>query len=283
MRLRQNLTLSQALRENKIVTVEVHEAGRHPAGLVACCFSQEEKMKSSRAFRETVVKCIRAAVSTPPNTWYRQWRRRNKGLPGTHAGYLEQPAEFSGRELIVGGMEIMQEWERPLMRALAQEAAQNQGHVLEVGFGMGISASYLIQSGCSQYSVIEPHGDVLKMAREWADKQSVPVQIIEGFWQDVIDGLGLFDGILFDTYQVLSEDYQDKVYVPFIPKAAAHLRPGGVFTFFSGTSGKLPADHVALLEANFADCRFYEVTGLTPPKDCQYYRDSTMLVPVCKK
>jgi len=240
-------------------------------------------MKSRRTFGETLVKSMRALISTPPNTWYRQWQRRNKGFPGTRAGYLELPAAFSVHELIVGGLEIMQEWERPLMRALAREAAQAGGHVLEVGFGMGISASYLIENGCSRYSVIEPHADVLKKARAWAAKQPVPVEIIEGFWQDVIDGLGLYDGILFDPYQVLSEDHQDKLYVPFIRKAAEHLRPGGIFTFFSAMSGQLPPRHLALLKEHFSECWFYEVTGLAPPRDCQYYRGSAMVVPVCKK
>ena len=169
------------------------------------------------------------------------------------------------------------------MRALAVEAAHSGGHVLEVGFGMGISASYLIEAGCSRYTVIEPHPAVLDRFRAWEQLQIVPVDAIEGFWEDRIDQLGIFDGILFDTYPVSEPEAHEKVYVPFIPKASEHLRPGGVFTFYTGYADSLPAEHMQLLEKHFSNIHLYHVEGLIPPKDCQYFHHSRMLVPVCVK
>ena len=222
-------------------------------------------------------------MTTPPNTWYRQWKRRNRWVPGNFDDYIETPAHYDEKELIIGGIEVMQEWERPLMRALAYEAARNKGSVLEIGFGMGISASYLVEAGCSEYTVIEPHPAVLERARAWAAKQPVPVRIVEGFWQDAIDGLSSFDGILFDPIAVAADESMERLYVPFIPHASQHLNPGGVFTFFSATSDRIPPKHLELLEQSFTECRYYNVTGLRPPKDCQYYQSSKMLVPVCIK
>jgi spermidine synthase len=222
-------------------------------------------------------------LTTSPSTWYSQWKQRNRRLPDTRAGYLELPATYSGEQLLVGGFEVMQAWERPLMRALAEEAARSRGHVLEVGFGMGISATFLIEAGCTRYTVIEPHRAVLERFRSWQKLQPVPVQVIEGFWEDRIDQLGLFDGILFDTYPVSEPEAHEKVYVPFIPKASEHLRPGGVFTFYTGYADALPPAHMELLRKHFSSVRLYHVEGLEPPKDCQYFHHSRMVVPVCTK
>lgn len=236
-----------------------------------------------RTVGETVSKSVKRILTTPPNTWYRQWKRRSKHLSDTRSDYLEMQAVRSESELIVGGFEVMQDWERPVMKALAEEAARSRGHVLEVGFGMGISATYLVNAGCSKYTVIEPHPDVLQALRSWADRQTIPVEIIEGFWEDRIDDLGVFDGILFDVFPTVESEYHQKQSIPFTPKASEHLKPGGVFTFYSGYAETLPPEHVALLERHFSSVRFYQVDGLEPPKDCQYYHDSRMVVPVCVK
>lgn len=232
-----------------------------------------------RTLTQTVVKSTRRLLTTPPNTWYRQWKMANL----SRSDYLDMKAEFSGDELLVGGMQVMQEWERPLMRALAKEAARTAGHVLEVGFGMGISADYMIEAGCSKYTAIEPHSGVLQHFRIWAQNKPVPVEAVKGFWEDVIDGLPLFDGILFDTYPASEAEKHERVYVPFIPKASEHLRPGGVFTFYTGYPEALPTEHVDLVRKHFTRVDFYHVDGLQPPPECQYYRHSTMVVPVCVK
>ena len=125
----------------------------------------------TRTFKETVVKSVKRLVSTPPNTWYRQWKDAflsGSCVPDTRNDYLVMKAEYSDEELLIGGIQVMQDWERPLMRALAKEATRNAGHVLEVGFGMGISADYLIESGCTEYTAIEPHKAVLEYFGAWA-------------------------------------------------------------------------------------------------------------------
>jgi guanidinoacetate N-methyltransferase len=127
--------------------------------------------------------------------------------------------------------------------SLARETTRNGGDVLEVGFGMGISAGYIVEYGCASYTVIEPHPQVLQKARAWAVSQSVPVQIEEGFWQDVLGRLGQFDGILFDTFPLTKKE-AGKNRIPFIPRASDHLRTGGVFTYYSDASETLGGDHL---------------------------------------
>ncbi len=219
----------------------------------------ETKKLTGRTLKQTISEAVRRILTTLPSTWYSQWKQRNRRLPDTRSGYLKMQAVYSEHELLVGGFEVMQDWERPLMRALAKEAARNHGHVLEIGFGMGISASYLINAGCSKYTVIEPHPAILEGFRSWAKKQPIPVEVIEGFWEDRIDDLGIFDGILFDTYPVSEPETHKKVYVPFIRKASEHLKPGGVFTFYTGYAEALPPEHMDLLKKHFANVSLYHL------------------------
>src|SRR5580698_2937717 len=81
-------------------------------------------------------------------------------------------------ELLIGGKQVMQAWERPLMQVLAREVTASHGHVLEIGFGMGISAAAIVQCGCRRYSVIEAHPEIAANARRWGQKQSIPVTVL---------------------------------------------------------------------------------------------------------
>ena len=42
-----------------------------------------------------------------------------------------------------GNFEVMMDWEDSLMAASAAYVCQNGGDILEIGFGMGISAGYI--------------------------------------------------------------------------------------------------------------------------------------------
>ena len=88
------------------------------------------------------------------------------------------------------------------MRRLAEYATRNRGRVLEIGFGLGISASEIMSLGCDEYVVIEAHPEVAERARQWGRAQATPVSVVEDFWQNSLDRVGRFDGILFDTYPV---------------------------------------------------------------------------------
>src|SRR5262249_52889453 len=152
----------------------------------------------------------------------------------------EAGARYSDDELIIAGQEVMQAWERPLMAELARIASRSHGDVLEVGFGMGISATVIQQPGVRSYTLIECNPDVLEKAEEWRGQlPDSDIRIVPGRWQDVIDGLGRFDGILFDTYPTSEQELnqhiiQDPYYIQhFLPSAADHLRDGGVLTFYT--------------------------------------------------
>jgi predicted methyltransferase len=98
----------------------------------------------------------------------------------------------------VKGFQVMMEWEKPYMEALVDNL-QPHGDVLEIGFGFGYSASQIMKHPIKSYTVIECDKNAIKLAKKWAKKQPVPVNIIEGVWQVEIHKVSQqFDCAFFD-------------------------------------------------------------------------------------
>lgn len=95
--------------------------------------------------------------------------------------------------------EVMMDWEDELMRESANYICQNGGDILEIGFGMGISANYIQSHNIKSHTIVENHPDIIPKLIEWAnDKPNVI--IVVGSWYDRLDDLGVYDGIFYDTY-----------------------------------------------------------------------------------
>jgi guanidinoacetate N-methyltransferase len=187
------------------------------------------------------------------------------------------------KELLIGNWQVMQIWERPLMKFLAKEVAWNHGNILEIGFGMGISAEEIIKNGCKSYTVIEAHPTIANNARNWAKKQRTQIKIIEGFWQEIVPTIKTkFDGILFDTFPINSKEKFSN-HFPFIPVAPKLLKKNGVLTFFSDEKIPFRSKHLTLIFENFDEVKLVNIKGLNPPKHCEYWRENYMIIPVCKK
>jgi len=186
-------------------------------------------------------------------------------------------------ELLVGGWQVMQRWETPLMEALADEVTAAHGDVLEIGFGMGIAASAIVERGCRSYAVIEAHPEIAEIARDWASSQPVAAEVLEGFWQEVVPAIGeTYDGILFDTFP-MSRGERRRNHFDFIAHAPGLLRVGGVLTHYSDETIDFRPEHLRLLLEHFDEVKLKKVTGLRPAAGCEYWHDSTMVVPVARK
>ncbi|RJQ80606.1 class I SAM-dependent methyltransferase [Amycolatopsis panacis] len=188
-------------------------------------------------------------------------------------------------ELIIAGQEVMQAWERPLMHRMAAIATRTHGDVLELGFGMGISATAILAEGVRSYTVIEANSHVAERARAWAaERPDQTITIVEGRWQDRIDELGQFDGIFFDTYptseeEALAHNVEDTFYAEhFLPAGARHLRPGGVLTYYTNEIDSLSREHQRIVLRHFTSVEIGVVEGLLPPEDCTYWWATSMAV-----
>ena len=80
--------------------------------------------------------------------------------------------------------QIMMEWERPYMEA-SINMLNPTGHVLEIGFGCGYSASQIMKYKPKSYTVIECDPVVIEKAKEWRKNyKNIPINIVEGKWQE---------------------------------------------------------------------------------------------------
>lgn len=95
--------------------------------------------------------------------------------------------------------EVMMDWEDELMSGSAAYVTENGGDILEIGFGMGISAGYIQSHSISSHTIVENHPDIIPKAQSWAaDKPNVT--IVTGSWYDMLDDLSTYDGVFYDTY-----------------------------------------------------------------------------------
>ena len=136
--------------------------------------------------------------------------------------------------------EVMMNWEDDIMKASADYVCENGGDILEIGFGMGISAGYIQANDINSHTIIENHPQVIEKAKTWAEGKS-NVTIIEGDWYDVKDSLSTYDGIFYDTWAD-SNTENFKTVLPTLTKSGAKTTWWNNFTdsddvfFIDGTT-----------------------------------------------
>ncbi|CAB4417585.1 unnamed protein product [Rhizophagus irregularis] len=151
----------------------------------------------------------------------------------SNINFLLQPLKYSpdGTKLLdYENNGVMMGWEKPLMEKHAEIICIREGlDILNVGFGLGLIDTAFQKYKLRSHTIIEAHPDVYKfmMDRGWNNKPGV--KIIYGRWQDVIDQLGTYDGIFFDTF---GEYYEDlRKFHEILPKL---LKFDGIYSFFNG-------------------------------------------------
>lgn len=113
----------------------------------------------------------------------------------------DREVEFNNESLKYSddGNMIMHSWEDELMRLKSEFVCENGGDILELGFGMGISASYIQSQNINSHTICEIHPQVIVELNKWKkDKDNVIT--LEGDWYDNVVNMGRYDGILFDTH-----------------------------------------------------------------------------------
>lgn len=170
--------------------------------------------------------------------------------------------------------EIMEDWQIPLMKEMAKVVTDIGGDILEVGFGRGISADMILEFPINTYTTIECNLHVINTYfKEFKNKHATKkINLVTGLWQDTIDDLGTFDGILFHTYPLNDDEYVNYVNGSiifaehFFTHAIKHLNPGGAFTYFSNEIDSLSREHQKLLLKHFSSFTI-KVIPLDMPED----------------
>jgi hypothetical protein len=121
---------------------------------------------------------------------------------------------------------VMHAGEKELMHKLADIVTKNGGDILEIGFGMHLSADQ-VQSNpaVTSHTIIEIHKDIYTKALQWA-KDKPNVEILLGDWFDIIPTLNKkFDGVLHDTHLDSNLD-------SFLEVVKPNLNVGCILGFF---------------------------------------------------
>ncbi len=189
------------------------------------------------------------------------------------------------REAELSDREIMEDWQLPLMRAMAEVAGVEGGSVLEVGFGRGVASDLLQARGIGSHTIIECNPSVVRRFETWrARYPGREITMVEGLWQDVMDGLGRFDAIFFHTYALDEAEAVERLSGVtfadnFFPVAAEHLWEGGSFTYLTNEIDSLSRTHQRMLFEHFRELRL-RVVPLSIPEDVRdaWWADSMVVI-----
>ena len=143
--------------------------------------------------------------------------------------YTSQSLQISSKEIVYYNgtfkREVMMDWEHDLMSASAAYITQNGGDILEIGFGMGISAGYIQSHSILSHTIVENHPDIIPLALQWAEEKQ-NVSIVTGSWYDNLQNLQTYDGVFYDTYGDEHMKY-------FSSSLAQLVKTGGVTTWWN--------------------------------------------------
>ncbi|MGZ8227844.1 MAG: class I SAM-dependent methyltransferase [Methylococcaceae bacterium] len=193
------------------------------------------------------------------------------------------PAEYTENKLTILNHPVMEDWETPYMEKLAEIATMKGGVILEIGFGMGLSASFIQRYPIAKHIVIEMNNDVFSRLMEFAKDAPSPVEPRLGLWQDILPIIPAesIDGILFDSYPLSADDLD--CHYPFFVHAHRILKSGGVFTYYSDEAEDFAPEHLARLqEVGFTNIT-KELCAVNPPTDCLYWQGDSILAPIVIK
>ena len=211
------------------------------------------------------------------------------GFPDDVHDWMRSPAHFTKGALRICDHPVMEDWETEYMGHLAAVVTATGGDVLEVGYGLGLSAGAIQGSDAvNTHTIIECHPDVVRRCLDdWPEAvASQRLRLMVGMWQHVTGALapGSYDAILFDTYPLRADELHSN-HFEFFDEAHRLLRPGGVLTYYSDEEVDLSELHVSrLLEAGFRiDCIESYRVRVIPPDACEYWTAPTLVVPVVRK
>lgn len=184
--------------------------------------------------------------------------------------------------------QIMMEWEKPYMEACIQKL-EPFGDVLEIGFGLGYSATEIQKYQIKSYTVIECDIDTYERALIWKKKYNHTINVIHDRWENIYHSLPKFDCIFFDDFDIKTLELCKKdPYTPcrninFIEKIKNNLKKYSKFSFYCAINEK----NEELYKKQWNNTlKFYlkkidfEKYEINVPKNCKYIVDQSLYCPL---
>tara|TARA_Y100000593_G_scaffold18110_1_gene36204 strand:+ start:971 stop:1585 length:615 start_codon:yes stop_codon:yes gene_type:complete len=192
-----------------------------------------------------------------------------------------------GKEILLqdNKHQVMMEWEKPYMEACIDEL-KPQGDVLEIGFGMGYSATRIQHYKPKSHTIIEMDPLVIKRLKKWS-KNYDNIIIIEGTWQEKLNGLGKFDEIFFDDYPLEQPKniFEKKLiyerFFMFLDICLySHTNSNAKFSAYIHD----PENNFKKRMGENKMIEYYEKNiDIDVPDNCDYYRDNKGIIPIIRK
>ena len=176
--------------------------------------------------------------------------------------FKDETLEFFDKKIVdEKDLEVMMDWEAPIMENSAKFICHNKGDILEIGFGMGICSDYIQAQGVNSHTIVEIHPQIIEKLKIWANGKS-NVTIVEGDWNSIED-LSTYDGIFIDTYG--DDNWSD-----FKDFALAKAKSGAKITYWNNFTDKRN-------EHSFDSVSFDDIS--VTPDDNTYFTSSTYNMP----
>ena len=198
----------------------------------------------------------------------------------------EYKIDKHGKEILLqdNKHQVMMEWEKPYMEACIDKL-QPKGDVLEIGFGMGYSATQIQKYKPKSHTIIEMDPMVIKRLEEWA-KDYDNIIIVEGTWQSQMKNLGKFDEIFFDDFplKVSENALEKKLLVERFPMFLdicrySHSKHNTkISAYIHDPEGKFKQ---RMNENPYYSYEEYYM-DIELPDNCNYYRDNKGIIPIIK-
>jgi hypothetical protein len=165
---------------------------------------------------------------------------------------IDEPVSTGGAVMHIGEKELMEE--------LAKLVTTNGGDILEIGFGMHLSAD-VIQSNpnVTSHTIIEVHPEQYERAVEWAKLQKIKTAVILGDWIEILPLSNTkFDGVLHDTHR-------DPNIPKFLDYVIENCKSGTIVGFFEYEQfdTRLNGHRVKINESDYESIPYKDNFGYT--------------------
>jgi len=182
--------------------------------------------------------------------------------------------ELNRTQSLLTDEEIMEEWQVPIMKLMAEFVAKSGGDVLEVGMGRGVASDFIQSYKPKTHTLIECNDAIVSRFPEWQAKYpDSTVRMVHGLWQDTWETLGGYDGILFHTYPLTHEEFVENVVQSstfaehFFEPASKMLNAGGVLSYLTNENDSLSREHQRSLLTHFSSFTLSMITDLDIPEN----------------
>lgn len=192
---------------------------------------------------------------------------------------------------LLSPQEIMEDWQFPIMKSMAKAVGETQGDILEIGFGRGVSASFIQEYPIKSHTIIEPNKHcITNHFIPWKNRhQDRTIHLLPGTWQEVKEEMGIYDAILFHAVPLNEDEFIQYIVESvtfaehFFSTAAEHLNKNGVFTYLTTEIDSLSRRHQRALFKYFTSFSL-SLESLSIPKDTKdlWWANSMVIIKAIK-